>query len=159
MLAGQDLTALLFATVRWLRAFCFLHQYACETLCILAGFGVLQVKHQPPRQVWRAVVFRLVMSQPFDVAAMAAIVANCIVMAMTHADMNIAWQDFMTWANLGFTAFFTLEMLLKFVALGFKPVLRVSKAWALPVHNQIDHQSSGLTNCLMCAQLERNRRV
>lgn len=86
----------------------------------------MQVKHQPPRRAWRAAVFYFVMSQHFDVAAMAAIIANCVVMALTHADMSAAWQDFMTWANLGFTVFFTAEILLKFVALGFKPVLRVS---------------------------------
>lgn len=91
----------------------------------------MQVKHKPPRQAWRAVVFSVVMSKQFDAAAMAAIIANCVVMALTHADMSSAWQDFMTWANLGFTAFFTMEILLKFVALGFKPVLRVSEAQTL----------------------------
>lgn len=108
---------------------------ACFDCC------VLQVKHQPPRQAWRAAVFRLVMSQHFDLAAMAAIVANCIVMAMTHADMNNTWQDFMTWANLGFTVFFTVEILLKFVALGFKAVLMVRKACA----------------CLVCTANEKSQ--
>jgi hypothetical protein len=67
----------------------------------------------------------MVMSTQFEMAAMAAIVANCIIMAMTHADMDATWSDIMSWANLAFTAFFTLEILLKFVALGVKPVLRV----------------------------------
>lgn len=83
------------------------------------------MKHQPPRQRWRAQVFRVVMSDEFDMLAMAAIVANCIIMAMTHADMDATWRDFMTWANLSFTAFFTVEIVLKFIALGVKAVLRV----------------------------------
>jgi hypothetical protein len=65
------------------------------------------------------------MSNGFEMVAMTAIIANCIIMAMTHADMDATWRDLMTWANLSFTAFFTLEILLKFIALGFKPVLRV----------------------------------
>lgn len=65
------------------------------------------------------------MSSEFEMAAMAAIVANCIIMAMTHADMDATWRDVMTWANLSFTAFFTVEIMLRFVALGFKTVLRV----------------------------------
>jgi hypothetical protein len=53
-------------------------------------------------------------------------------MAATHADMDDNWQNFMTWANLSFTAFFTLELLVKFVALGFKPVFWVSCHSASP---------------------------
>lgn len=87
----------------------------------------VQVKHLPPRQRWRAAVFKAVESRHFELAAMLAIVLNCVVMAMTHADMDSAWQDFMTWANTGFTAFFTLEILVKFVAWGFKPVVMVRR--------------------------------
>lgn len=65
---------------------------------------------------------------------MAAIIANCLVMAMTHADMNETWQDFMTWANVAFTAFFTVEILAKFVALGFKAVLRVRIVCSVTQH-------------------------
>lgn len=85
----------------------------------------MQVTHLPPKQRWRVAVFQVVQSAQFEMAAMAAIIANCLVMAMTRADMSAPWQDFMTWANTGFTAFFTLEILAKFVALGFKAVLRV----------------------------------
>jgi hypothetical protein len=40
------------------------------------------------------------MSNGFEMVAMTAIIANCIIMAMTHADMDATWRDLMTWANL-----------------------------------------------------------
>jgi len=89
---------------------------------------MLQVKHQPPRQAWRLPVFALVTSRQFEMVVMAVIVVNCLIMAMTHADMTTVWQDFMSWANFAFTVFFALEIVVKFVALGFKPVLRVSNS-------------------------------
>lgn len=115
------------------RRFMLLHvasRYAVCTHCIkpltsTAAAPCMQVTHLPPKQRWRVAVFWVVQSAQFEMAAMAAIIANCLVMAMTHVDMNAAWQDFMTWANTGFTVFFTLEILAKFVALGFKAVLRV----------------------------------
>jgi hypothetical protein len=70
-------------------------------------------------------VFRTVESKQFELAAMAAIVANCIVMALMHADMSPAWEEFMAWSNIGFTAFFTVEIVAEFVAHGYLRVLRV----------------------------------
>lgn len=57
---------------------------------------------------------------------MAVIILNVLVMATTHAGMNNAWQDFMSYANLAFTAFFTVEAVLKVIALGLRQYIRVS---------------------------------
>lgn len=109
---------------------------------------VLQVKHQPPRQAWRLPVFALVASRQFEMVVMAAIVVNCLIMAMTHADMTTVWQDFMSWANLAFTVFFALEIVVKFVALGFKPVLRVrnSRPESMPSINK--NPAGGFQTCI-----------
>lgn len=89
------------------------------------------------------------MSTEFEMAAIAAIVANCIIMAMTHADMNATWADIMSCANLGFTAFFTVEILLKFVALGFKPVLKVRGCVVCAAHTLGWHCGTR-TTCIVC---------
>lgn len=112
-------TRLRFVRHRLSRVLCYVRQ------CCLCQ---RQVKHKPPRQCWRAAIFHVVQSRQAEIVVMAAIIANCLVMAMTHADMDTSWEDFMTWANLGFTAFFTVEILAKVVALGIKPVLRVRQA-------------------------------
>lgn len=93
-----------------------------------------QVKHLPPKQRWRAAVFRVVESKQFELAAMAAIVANCLIMALMHADISPVWEEFMAWSNISFTAFFTVEIIAKFVAYGFKSVVRVSW-WLQPMYN------------------------
>jgi hypothetical protein len=85
----------------------------------------LQVKYAVPSQRWRAAAFHCTTSTAWELAVMAAILANCAAMALTHADMDDGWQAFMTWANLSFTAFFLLEVVLTLIALGVRPVLRV----------------------------------
>jgi hypothetical protein len=72
-------------------------------------------------------VFKAVTSSSCELLVMAAIIANVLVMALTHADMSQAWQDFMSYANVGFTVFFTLEAAAKLVALGWKQYLRVRR--------------------------------
>jgi len=75
---------------------------------------------------WRAALFHVIMSDPFDMMIIGIIIANVLVMALTHANMSHSWQNFMSYSNLGFTAAFTLEACLKLLVLGFKQYFRVS---------------------------------
>jgi hypothetical protein len=79
----------------------------------------------PSRSRWRVAVFKAVMSSSCELLVMAAIIANVLIMALTHADMSERWQAFMSYANVGFTVFFTLEAAAKLLALGWKQYLRV----------------------------------
>jgi hypothetical protein len=67
------------------------------------------------------------MSSYCELLVMAAIIGNVLIMALTHADMSQAWQDFMSYANVGFTVFFTVEAAAKLLALGCRQYLRVSR--------------------------------
>lgn len=94
--------------------------------CSFALCPVLQPQPVPPsRSRWRVAVFKAVISSWAELLVMAAIIANVLLMALTHADMSPAWQDFMSYANVGFTAFFTLEAAAKLLALGWRQYLRV----------------------------------
>ncbi|KAF6257951.1 Ion transport protein-domain-containing protein [Scenedesmus sp. NREL 46B-D3] len=70
---------------------------------------------------------RAVTSSSCELLVMAAIICNVLIMAATHADMSQGWQDFMSYANVGFTLFFTMEAVAKLLALGWKQYLR--DAW------------------------------
>eukprot|EP00879_Flechtneria_rotunda_P030671 GHRR01033337.1.p1 GENE.GHRR01033337.1~~GHRR01033337.1.p1 ORF type:complete len:132 (+),score=25.30 GHRR01033337.1:323-718(+) len=75
---------------------------------------------------WRIAAFKMIMSYQFEMLIIVAIILNLLIMALTHADMNSHWQNFMSYANLAFTVAFTAEAGAKCVVLGVRAYLRVS---------------------------------
>lgn len=89
----------------------------------------MQAQHLPPENsVWRLPVFKVVMSQYCEFFILVVIVANVVFLTLTHADMDEHWQHFLSYSNIVFTAIFTLEALLKIIAIGPWAYLRVSRA-------------------------------
>eukprot|EP00879_Flechtneria_rotunda_P031665 GHRR01034614.1.p1 GENE.GHRR01034614.1~~GHRR01034614.1.p1 ORF type:complete len:288 (+),score=72.75 GHRR01034614.1:323-1186(+) len=76
---------------------------------------------------WRIAAFKMIMSYQFEMLIIVAIILNLLIMALTHADMNSHWQNFMSYANLAFTVAFTAEAGAKCVVLGVRAYLR--DAW------------------------------
>eukprot|EP00882_Tetradesmus_deserticola_P012558 GHRQ01013311.1.p2 GENE.GHRQ01013311.1~~GHRQ01013311.1.p2 ORF type:complete len:204 (+),score=77.59 GHRQ01013311.1:709-1320(+) len=97
------------------------------------------------RSRWRVAVFRCVTSSTFELLVMAAIISNVLLMALTHADMSQAWQHFMSYANVAFTAFFTVEAAAKLVALGWKQYVEAS-GWSG------ENCGQAVVGCCCCVQ-------
>jgi hypothetical protein len=74
-------------------------------------------------------IFHLVMSPVFDNLILLLIVANVASLLMTHDNMSEEWNLAMTYCNVAFTAVFTLEAVLKLVALGLPRYVAVWFAW------------------------------
>ena len=92
---------------------------------------LMQVKpvkhHDRPTRRWRRVVFDVVTRPEFDLFIMLAIVANVVVMCMTHSGESEEWARNLFWANTTFTFIFLAEMVAKNVALG--PLEYFMDAW------------------------------
>ena len=83
---------------------------------------LMQVKpvkhHDRPTRRWRQVAFDVVTRPEFDLFIMLAIVANVVVMCMTHSGESEEWARNLFWANTTFTFIFLAEVIAKNVALG-----------------------------------------
>lgn len=79
----------------------------------------------PENSPLRSAVFQVVMSDYCEFFFMAVIVANVVILMMTHADMSVSWQTFMSSSNIVFTGIFVMEALLKMIAIGVWPYLKV----------------------------------
>lgn len=80
----------------------------------------------PVNSSWRRAVFKVVMSEHCEFFIMVVIIANVIFLTLTHADMDDSWQAFLSYSNVVFTGIFTAEALLKMIAIGLLPYLKVS---------------------------------
>jgi hypothetical protein len=87
----------------------------------------IEVQPQPPQDFARLLLYHLVTSQAFEAVVIGFIMANMVLLAMTHQGMNQAWQDAMSYANLAFTVVFAMEALLKLVAFGPWQYIRVRR--------------------------------
>ena len=73
---------------------------------------------QPPEDKGRGAVFKLVVSDGFDVFIMSAIMVNILFMSMNHVDMSKTWILILFIANCLFTSLFACEAALKLYAFG-----------------------------------------
>uniref|UniRef100_A0A0G4H9N8 Calcium-channel protein CCH1 n=1 Tax=Chromera velia CCMP2878 TaxID=1169474 RepID=A0A0G4H9N8_9ALVE len=67
--------------------------------------------------VFRARVYKLVLSRPFDTFIMSAIALNTLVMCMRYATMSTEYANALEWTNFGFAMIFNFEAILKIFAL------------------------------------------
>ena len=75
--------------------------------------------HARPGEGLRRIIFDLVTTDEFDAVIMILIIANVLVMSMTHADMSDEWTSTLFFLNTVFAAIFLLEAILKLIAFGF----------------------------------------
>jgi hypothetical protein len=86
------------------------------------------VKHYDvPTNPFRLAVFKLCTTNEFDATVMVLILANVLVMSMSYAGESEAWANNLFWTNTVFTFVFTLEVILKNIALG--PTAYLQDAW------------------------------
>jgi hypothetical protein len=95
----------------------------------------VQLKKQfpKPRNSFRLFLYHIVTSEAFDRFIMAIILMNIFTMFLSRTDETPAWVFALNIVNAVFTGIFVLEMVLKWIAIGFKEYFKV-----------------GWTSCMSC---------
>uniref|UniRef100_A0A7S1XCD4 Voltage-gated ion channel superfamily n=1 Tax=Tetraselmis chuii TaxID=63592 RepID=A0A7S1XCD4_9CHLO len=75
-------------------------------------------KFRPPQVGFRRSVFNIVTTDSFDAFIMAMIMCNVLFMSMEHYEMSPPWVAATTNANFFFTALFSVEAVMKLIAMG-----------------------------------------
>ena len=84
--------------------------------------GAWPLKDQaPPEGKWRRSMHLVVTSNFFEDFIMAAIFINILFMAMTKEGMSDTYEATLFYANIIFTAIFTLEAIMRIIGLGAEP--------------------------------------
>ena len=73
-----------------------------------------------PKGKFRIWVFKFIHSKTFEFVIMTFIILNIATMAMNYEFMSIGYIDLLSNINLGFTAVFAIEFVLKLIALDFQ---------------------------------------
>ena len=73
-----------------------------------------------PKGKFRIWVFKFIHSKTFELVIMTFIILNIATMAMNYEFMSTSYIDMLNNVNLGFTAVFTMEFIIKVVALDFQ---------------------------------------
>lgn len=84
-----------------------------------------QKRHVKPVNRFRLAIFNIVMTAWFEAVMGVIIVANVVTLMMVHEGQNHTWDMALAAANVGFTGLFTIEMLLKWTAIGVKAYFQV----------------------------------
>eukprot|EP00003_Mantamonas_plastica_P025771 TRINITY_DN5128_c0_g1_i1.p1 TRINITY_DN5128_c0_g1~~TRINITY_DN5128_c0_g1_i1.p1 ORF type:complete len:562 (+),score=206.03 TRINITY_DN5128_c0_g1_i1:150-1688(+) len=86
---------------------------------------VRSTKRPPrPRTAFRAALFDIIAHPSFDKFIMGVILINVLLMATETRNMSQEWDDFLRFANWTFLFIFSLEMVVKIIALNLKNYLR-----------------------------------
>jgi hypothetical protein len=87
--------------------------------------------NKAPPKGFRRPLFKVVESTKFEWFIMISIILNTLLMASRHAHQTETWVNVLYYANLGFVAIFTIEAIIKLIALG--PPQYFKRGW-----NQFD---------------------
>ncbi len=79
-----------------------------------------KVKYVTPVNPLRRWAHKVALSEWFDRLIMIVILMNVVCMFMSHAGQSSTWDAALNGANVGFTAIFVIEMVLKMMAMGFR---------------------------------------
>ena len=78
----------------------------------------LDPKVDLPQNQIRRILFSIVRHRWFRSLMLSIILLNVIILSMYHYDMSNTWLLALEWANVGFVTAFTLELVMKVIALG-----------------------------------------
>ena len=74
----------------------------------------------PPFKSLRMPAFRLVIQPQFDYVIMACILLNVFLMGSSHYNQPVEMHDLLTGANLVFNIIFSIEMIIKWIGIGYQ---------------------------------------